>query len=629
MPFVPVIDENVRRWYCSDALWQSHDDRFDAESVLIIPGPNAVAGIKEANVPVADLLQSFLEPTFTRELSKRSDSMPSLIDTAVNASHLVTPFGVKPNPLQRLASLNLAHVQLSPLETGVRLKLRHALPLTGNRDLVIDFDVLPFSPEPLRVGHDMASSIRSFYQRVMPQELSIDSERLAAYRRITSDRGPSTPEQLFFAVSLPKIMQALLDEGLGLNPASLLHLSSEIHHFETLENQQLTCVINQVHASDGPSGRTVVVDCDVMFETTRLAQCQQTFLIREAFGTIGHQFRASPHELPQPTRHPYNLSRELFQTVIHAPSDLGAFSHISGDLNPIHRDIGVAVLAGLHGPIVHGQWTAATACALLAGEKRKLLSSRSEFLGPVEPGEALTFKGEVVGLSNGHELCVVTVSNGSGPVLRVDATRECVKTALIFPGQGSQKRGMGMDQYKTSNAARHVWDRADKHTQLTYGFSILEIVRENPKFIRVGKTTVEHPDGVLNVTQFTQVALTVLSVAGVASLREQGIFPNDAWFCGHSVGEYSALAAVIDLFTLENLVDAVYHRGITMQEYIDRDDHGRSDYLMGVIRPHRIGLSGAQAKRTHMTSAWVMMVTVMMRSFSNHGGEGSISSVSY
>ena len=106
-------------------------------------------------------------------------------------------------------------------------------------------------------------------------------------------------------------------------------------------------------------------------------------------------------------------------------------------------------------------------------------------------------------------------------------------------------------------------------------------MRENPKFIRVGTTTVEHPEGVLNVTQFTQVALTVLSVAGVASLREQGIFPQDAWFCGHSVGEYSALAAVIDLFSLENLVDAVYHRGITMQEYIDRDENGRSDYLMG------------------------------------------------
>ena len=101
----------------------------------------------------------------------------------------------------------------------------------------------------------MAASIRSFYQRVMPEELTIDSERLSAYRRITSDRGPSTPEQLFFAVTLPKIMQALLDEGLGLNPASLLHLSSEIHHCARLDSEKLSCTVNQVHASDGPSGQ--------------------------------------------------------------------------------------------------------------------------------------------------------------------------------------------------------------------------------------------------------------------------------------------------------------------------------------------------------------------------------------
>ena len=65
----------------------SHDD-FNSESVLIIPGPNAVAGI-QANLPVADLLRRFLAPTFTSELPKRSDAMPSLIDIALNAPHLI------------------------------------------------------------------------------------------------------------------------------------------------------------------------------------------------------------------------------------------------------------------------------------------------------------------------------------------------------------------------------------------------------------------------------------------------------------------------------------------------------------------------------------------------------------
>ena len=47
-----------------DALWQSHDDRFNSESVLIIQ-INVAAGIQEANLPVADLPRRFLAPTFT------------------------------------------------------------------------------------------------------------------------------------------------------------------------------------------------------------------------------------------------------------------------------------------------------------------------------------------------------------------------------------------------------------------------------------------------------------------------------------------------------------------------------------------------------------------------------------
>ncbi|MEO1272121.1 MAG: fatty acid synthase subunit beta domain-containing protein, partial [Myxococcota bacterium] len=57
--FVPVIDQDVRRWYKSDALWQSHDDRFEADQVLIIPGPEALLGLDRADEPVAELLERF------------------------------------------------------------------------------------------------------------------------------------------------------------------------------------------------------------------------------------------------------------------------------------------------------------------------------------------------------------------------------------------------------------------------------------------------------------------------------------------------------------------------------------------------------------------------------------------
>ena len=59
VPFVPVLDGEVRRWYMADGLWQAQDDRLDADAVFVIPGPEAVAGITRADEPVAELLARF------------------------------------------------------------------------------------------------------------------------------------------------------------------------------------------------------------------------------------------------------------------------------------------------------------------------------------------------------------------------------------------------------------------------------------------------------------------------------------------------------------------------------------------------------------------------------------------
>ncbi|MBL8787964.1 MAG: DUF1729 domain-containing protein, partial [Deltaproteobacteria bacterium] len=59
VPFVPVIDQDVRRWYKSDSLWQAQHPRFDGDQVLVIPGPEAVMGITREDEPVAELLGRF------------------------------------------------------------------------------------------------------------------------------------------------------------------------------------------------------------------------------------------------------------------------------------------------------------------------------------------------------------------------------------------------------------------------------------------------------------------------------------------------------------------------------------------------------------------------------------------
>ncbi len=68
---------------------------------------------------------------------------------------------------------------------------------------------------------------------------------------------------------------------------------------------------------------------------------------------------------------------------------------------------------------------------------------------------------------------------------RATAEVEQANTAYVFTGQGSAEPRMGMDLYSSSDVAKTLWDRADKHLSAKYGFSILSIVRDNPKEITI------------------------------------------------------------------------------------------------------------------------------------------------
>src|SRR5699024_9671473 len=123
------------------------------------------------------------------------------------------------------------------------------------------------------------------------------------------------------------------------------------------------------------------------------------------------------------------------------------------------------------------------------------------------------------------------------------------------------------------------------------GFSILAVVRDNPVTLTAAGETYTHPDGVLFLTQFTQVAMATLACAQVAELREQQAFVEGAVFAGHSVGEYNALAAVAQVLPLEAVLEVVFHRGSAMHHLVPRDGKGRSDYRLGAIRPSQAGIA--------------------------------------
>lgn len=96
--------------------------------------------------------------------------------------------------------------------------------------------------------------------------------------------------------------------------------------------------------------------------------------------------------------------------------------------------------------------------------------------------------------------------------------------AFVFPGQGSQSVGMGVQMAERFKSAAAVYQRADNRL----GWKISDLCRSGPA-------------EKLNATEYAQPALFVDSMAALAVLEEKGIRASAV--LGHSMGEYSALAA--------------------------------------------------------------------------------------
>ncbi|MEP0547212.1 MAG: ACP S-malonyltransferase [Rhodothermales bacterium] len=113
-------------------------------------------------------------------------------------------------------------------------------------------------------------------------------------------------------------------------------------------------------------------------------------------------------------------------------------------------------------------------------------------------------------------------------------------TAFLFPGQGSQFVGMGADLYEQFPEARAVIDEADRH---------LDFPLKERMFGSGGDGDAEQ--AALTQTDVTQPALYVHSLAAFAVLEKQGHVPDMT--AGHSLGEYSALAAAGALDVIDGL----------------------------------------------------------------------------
>lgn len=125
--------------------------------------------------------------------------------------------------------------------------------------------------------------------------------------------------------------------------------------------------------------------------------------------------------------------------------------------------------------------------------------------------------------------------------------------AFVFPGQGSQSVGMGRDLAAAFAPAREVFEEVD------------EVLKQ-----KLSKLMFEGPGEELTLTENTQPALMAMSLAVLHVLEKEGGFTlrqKAVVVAGHSLGEYSALAAA-GAFTVSDAARLLRLRGQAMQKAV-------------------------------------------------------------
>ncbi|URA09152.1 ACP S-malonyltransferase [Thermospira aquatica] len=133
--------------------------------------------------------------------------------------------------------------------------------------------------------------------------------------------------------------------------------------------------------------------------------------------------------------------------------------------------------------------------------------------------------------------------------------------AFVFPGQGSQKVGMGKDLIEKFGFAREMYAKADE----VLGFSL-------------SRLSFEGPEEELTRTENAQVAILTYSVIAYQALIQKGVRPDVV--AGHSLGEFSALVAA-GMLSFEDALKLVRRRGELMAS-ADPEKRGGMAAVLGL-----------------------------------------------
>ncbi|MET0449509.1 MAG: fatty acid synthase subunit beta domain-containing protein, partial [Aeromicrobium sp.] len=385
--FVPVLDQDVRRWWRSDSLWQAHDARYSADEVCIIPGTVSVAGIDRVDEPVAELLRRFEDATIDGLLAagrspqrvtgrRRVDDAGDVLSLVLAAPDLVWAGRTVRNPVHRLGDgwVIVDAERAEHPETGavlVQLDARTAeltVPMARPLTLRIDVDdsVLvggapvvstPSAVEAMSslVAGAAGGAVPTVNDRRAGVAVDWDPDLIADHAGVTGADVPVHPvPDVLVGLAWPSVFAVLgaarADDGTPVieGMLDLVHLDHAIRLTGSLPLSPSRLVISSVLDSieDTDFGRVVAVDVTISSPAGDVATLRERFAIRG---------RTGAGQLADPARAGGSLGDDVRDTprtsrgaaALVAPADLRAFAAVTGDHNPIHTNVAAARLAGL------------------------------------------------------------------------------------------------------------------------------------------------------------------------------------------------------------------------------------------------------------------------------------------
>ena len=124
--------------------------------------------------------------------------------------------------------------------------------------------------------------------------------------------------------------------------------------------------------------------------------------------------------------------------------------------------------------------------------------------------------------------------------------------ALLFPGQGSQSVGMGIEFYNNFNFVKEIFSQADEELNFS-----------------ISKMILEGPESELQLTKYTQPAILIVSYSIFKTMQDEFNvnLSEFEYFAGHSLGEYSALVCSSSL-SFKDALYLLHERGKAMQDAV-------------------------------------------------------------